>query len=406
MERSRISGYFDNDMNWIGPAHSPEAMRRAEQLYREGLRRHQPAGDRVEFGDNKHHATYTRIKVDEALYSVGLLQRGELHRDADTADTFDLVRVARDFLSLAGAEMPPGDQRATVIQRALGSSDFPSMLNAIMNKALALGYQTANVTWPLFTVMRPVKDYKTFEALRGASMQIPAKVPENAELGFGPLLDEGSETGAIESYKQRISISRQALANGDIEQITMTPYAAGQSISRLINKLVFEALTSNPTLSDGVACFHSDHGNYVTSGAAPSVTTLDTAASMMGAQVNAANEPLNIRPNVILGPHDYSSTFSILRNSINSPDPAEQSTGKILTATDSALTGTGWYAVADPAVHPGIAVVVLAGTENTPRLEELTKPPIGAPDGRHWLLGYDCAAVIVDHKALFQNDGA
>ena len=236
-------------------------MRRAERLYREGLRRQQPAGERVEYGDNKHHTAYTHIKVDEALYAVGLLRRGELHRDADTADTFDLVRVARDFLSLAGAEMPPGDQRATVIQRALGSSDFPSMLNAVMNKALMMGYQTADVTWPLFTVMRPVKDYKTFLALRGASMQIPAKVPENAELGFGPLLDEGSETGAIESYKQRISISRQALANGDIEQITMTPYAGGQSISRLINKLVFEQLTSNPTLSDGVACFHADHGN-------------------------------------------------------------------------------------------------------------------------------------------------
>jgi hypothetical protein len=60
----------------------------------------------------------------------------------------------------------------------------------------------------------------------------------------------------------------------------------------------------------------------------------------MGAQANAANEPLNIRPYVILGPHDYSSTFSVLRSNINSPDPAEQSTGKILTATDSALTGT------------------------------------------------------------------
>ena len=46
--RSIINEYFDDDMNWIGSAHSPEDKRRAERLFREGLRRQQPAGDRVE----------------------------------------------------------------------------------------------------------------------------------------------------------------------------------------------------------------------------------------------------------------------------------------------------------------------------------------------------------------------
>ena len=44
--------FFDADNNYIGPGAnaSDEALKRAERLYREGLRRQQQAGERVEYG--------------------------------------------------------------------------------------------------------------------------------------------------------------------------------------------------------------------------------------------------------------------------------------------------------------------------------------------------------------------
>ncbi|MGB7933487.1 MAG: hypothetical protein WCH04_14910 [Gammaproteobacteria bacterium] len=134
------------------------------------------------------------------------------------------------------------------------------------------------------------------------------------------------------------------------------------------------------------------------------MATLDQAAGAMGTQVNSAGEPLNVRPHCILAPHSMASKLSLLRNAVNSPDPADPSTGRLITATDSALTENAWYATANPAIHPGIAVVVLTGTEDQIRLEEV-RAPIGR-DGKHWRCGYDFDVVIADSKALFRNDRA
>ena len=355
---------------------------------------------------NQHHELFIRAKVDEALYAAGLLRRDEVHRDADTSNRFDFFRSARDFLRLADQELPPADQRAITIQRALGSSDFPNLLNAIVGKALVLGYQRADTTWRLFCAIRTVRDFREYLALRGASVGMPPLAPEYSEITRGSLLDEGAESGAVEAYTQDFGISREALANGDLEQIALTPYAFGQAIDRRINTQVFALLTSNPVLSDGVACFHADHGNLISSGsgAAPSITTLDEAASTMGAQVNAAGEPMNARPYCLLAPHSMATTLSVLRNAVNSTDPSDPSTGRLITATDSALSGTAWYGVANPVSHPGIAVVVRTGTEDDIRLEQI-RTPIGR-DGKYWRCGYDFDVTIADPKALFRNDGS
>ena len=316
MERkSRISGYFDDDMNWIGPAHSPEAMRRAEQLYREGLRRQQPAGDRVEYGRNDHHREFTNICTGRILYDAGLVPLENLSRSArdEIGGNVNLIAMMRDYISLAGNTPPPIDDKNAIITRALGSSDFPSLVNNILNKSLIAGFDTAPECWPAFTKYAPVNDFKSIDFPRGASMPAPPEVIENGEVKPATLYDDGKESDYIRSHVHRVSVSRQALMNSDTTALAAMPYQAGVAVSRAIGNGVFNLLINNAALGDGVALFHADHGNLETSGAPPSVTTLEAAFVAMGAQQNGAGEYLNYKPHFIISGPAYTGTLAVIR---------------------------------------------------------------------------------------------
>jgi len=49
-------------------------------------------------------------------------------------------------------------------------------------------------------------------------------------------------------------------------------------------------------MGDGKELFHADHGNLAGAGAIPSETTLEAAEIAMGAQKDAQDKPLNLKP--------------------------------------------------------------------------------------------------------------
>ena len=405
--RSRISELVDDDGNWIGPARSPEAMRRAERLYREGLRRQQPAGERVEYGSNDHHREFTNICTGRILYDAGLVPLENLSRSArdEVGGNVNLITMMRDFITLAGNTPPPIDDKNAIITRALGSSDFPNLISTVLNKSLIAGYDTAPEVWPAFTKYAPVPDFKSIDFPRGASMPAPPEVIENGEVKPATLYDDGKESDYIRSHVHRVSVSRQALMNSDTTALAAMPYQAGVAVSRAIGNGVFNLLINNAALGDGELLFSTAHGNIVTAGAPPSVTTLEAAFVAMGTQQNGAGEYLNYKPRFVIGGPGYTGTLAVLRSGMNTGNDGE-SDGTITTLVDSRLSGSAaWYAAADP-MHGGILIAVLAGTEGQPRFERIMNTPSGAPDGLHFKCGYDFRVVCGNWKALFQNDGA
>ena len=401
--------FFDADNNYIGPGAdaSDEALKRAERLYREGLRRQQQAGERVEYGRNDHHREFTNICTGRILYDAGLVPLENLSRSArdEIGGNVNLIAMMRDYISLAGNTPPPIDDKNAIITRALGSSDFPSLVNNILNKSLIAGFDTAPEVWPAFTKYAPVPDFKSIDFPRGASMPAPPEVIENGEVKPATLYDDGKESDYIRSHVHRVSVSRQALMNSDTTALAAMPYQAGVAVSRAIGNGVFNLLIDNPALDDGELLFSTAHGNFITSGAAPSVTTLEAAYVAMGTQQNGAGEYLNYKPRFVISGPTYTGTLAVLRSGMNTGNDGE-SDGTITTLVDSRLSGSAaWYAAADP-MHGGILIAVLAGTEGQPRFERIMNAPSGAPDGLHYRCGFDFRVVCGNWKALFQNDGA
>ena len=401
--------FFDTNGDYIGPGAnaSDEALKRAEVLYRAGLRR-QAAKERghVSYGDNRHHGEFTNICTGRILYDAGLVPLENLSRSVrdEVGGNVNLIAMMRDFISLAGTTPPSVDDKNAIITRALGSSDFPNLISTVLNKSLIAGYDTAPECWPAFTKYAPVNDFKSIDFPRGASMPAPPEVIENGEVKPATLYDDGKESDYIRSHVHRVSVSRQALLNSDTTALASMPFQAGVAVSRAIGNGVFNLLIDNAALDDGIALFHASHGN-LDSAAAPSATSLDTAFALMGAQQNGAGEYLNYKPRFVIGGPSKATTLAVLRSATNTGNDGD-SDGIITTLVDSRLSGTTkWYTAADP-IHGGILVAVLAGTEGQPRFERIMNPPSGAPDGLHFKCGYDFRVVCGNWNALTYNPGA
>ena len=179
-------------------------------------------------------------------------------------------------------------------------------MNNILNKSLIAGFDTAPECWPAFAKYAPVNDFKSIDFPRGASMPAPPEVIENGEVKPATLYDDGKRSPITSGPMcTGYPSAGQALMNSDTTALAAMPYQAGIAVSRAIGNGVFNLLINNAALGDGVALFHADHSNLETSGAPPSVTTLEAAFVAMGAQQNGAGEYLNYKPrfvSLVVGP--------------------------------------------------------------------------------------------------------
>ena len=242
----------------------------------------------VSMGDNKHHRAYIRMKTDEALYRAGLISIHEMHPDADPSEDFSILqKCKRLFVTgwIHTATRRPAQQTLT---RAADSTTLADLENNIASKALTLGYESALESESYTRIVRtlPVKNYQAIDIVRGAAVQVPPNVIENGEVTLADIADEGREQTAILNYVENFAITRQARLNDDLNALAVTPSRFGAMIARGQGDLVIGTLTANGLLQDGVALFSTaaSRGNLASSGAAPSVTTVEAGYTAMAGQ--------------------------------------------------------------------------------------------------------------------------
>jgi hypothetical protein len=270
---------------------------------------------------------------------------------------------------------------------------------------MSLGFDRAPEVWPFIVRQTTTNSFRPFTRITQAEFPTPAEVPENGEITRPLLGDDSKETASLGAYPFLISLSRQAVISDDLNALTITAEAAGRAASRLNGDLVFAVLTDNADMADSVALFNAAHGNVGT-GATPSVTALNEVRNLMGAQVGPSGETLNIRPAIVIGPPSLESTLTTIRDTSSSlqPDPHTPGyqAGYVSVITDSRLSGTAWYAIADPRIHSGIDLVTLEGAER-PLLERKT---VFCSDSLEYRVLHDATALAVDYRTICYNAGA
>lgn len=268
---------------------------------------------------------------------------------------------------------------------------------------MAQSYQTAPTTFQIWTGRGSNSDFKNATRYRLSEAEELVKMTENGEFTNAEIT-EASVTTSVATYGRSFSITRQALINDDLGALSTIPAKYGAAAKRMINKMVYEVLVSNPTI-EGAALFDAKHGNTGT--AAITVEGIAALKSQMARQTNiGGKEALNIQPAYIIVPPELEITAAQLISSAVDPTKANATpnpfANRLSVVCDPALTDTkAWYLAAAAGYCPTIEVTYLNGNE-TPFMESAVQFDTL---GIKWRIYQDVGVNLLDFRGLQKSTG-
>ena len=289
-------------------------------------------------------------------------------------------------------------------------SDFPVLLENTMNKVLQAAYATQADTWSKFCAIGSVSDFRAHNRYRTGSFGNLDSLTENGEFKNKTVPDGEKASITAGTKGNVINLSRQAIINDDLGAFNTLAAGLGRAARRTIESDVFNLLVNTGNWSDGQPIFHASHGNLAAAGAVPSVTAFDNVRVAMGQQRDVSgNDYLDLAPAIWLGPLGLKGDADVINGSKYDPDASNKlervnkSYGMFSTLIGSPrLSGTPWFAFADPAVAAAMEVAFLDGNQE-PYLEN----EIGfTVDGTRWKVRLDYGVAWVEPKAAYRNPGA
>lgn len=361
---------------------------------------------------------------------TGRPKRRAPHERAEQFASRPLVELGRAYLQAAQAGNPNASPvalsgsalgQALLNPRAAGigshsTSDFSNILSNVVGKSLRAGYVEAPAVWPAFCREVMVPDFKT------VSRTQLGEIPALKEIGELQEIEEVTFSDSKESYQLSVygaifGVSWQTLVNDDTDALARLPRMLGIAAARKVDYLGVGVLTSNPTMSDGKALFHTDHGNLASGSGnvgAPSVELLNKADTAIGTQeglTDDTDEPvvLDLELAGLLVPRALKGTALELVQSRIKPG-ANNGTDNIWrqrfelasTARLDMNSTTAWYAFANPEQIDTIEMAFLDG---------MKQPMVTVEDGfntlsRRWRVVQAVEAKAIDWRGLYKNPGA
>lgn len=333
-----------------------------------------------------------------------------------------LREMARASLIAQGLSIPAGGVQALasavfVPSMAGGmhsTSDFANILADVANKSMLKGFSEAPETFPTFTSVGTMSDFKATKRVGLDAFPSLKQVAEGAEFKYGTIGDHG-ETAILATYGSLFAITRQTIINDDIDAISKVPSLMGRAAKRTVGDLVFAVLSANAAMSDTVALFHANHGNLAGSASGPSEAAINAGITAMANQTDRSGTArLNIGPKYLLAPPKYRSNVLQALNSEYAPDDTDKAGSTKMpraynTVKDAAepifdarITGDEWYLLADPNMHDTLEVGYLDGIE-TPFMDQQTGWTV---DGTEFKVRIDATATPLAYQGMFKNAGS
>ena len=325
-----------------------------------------------------------------------------------------LLDTARASLQRAGvnvAGMTPMEVVAAAFTQ--GTSDFPVLLENAMHKTLQAAYATAALTWNRFCATGSVSDFRAHNRYRTGSFGSLDAVNELGEF-VNKSIPDGEKASITAGTKGNIiNLSLTAIINDDLGAFVGLSNMLGRAAARTVEADVYALLALNsgagPTMGDGKALFHADHGN-ITTGAAITMAALDLDRVAMASQKDVSgNDYLDLRPAVLLVPIGLGGTARSINDAQYDPDTANKLqkpnivNGLFRDIVDTPrMTGTRRYLFADPSEAPVLEVAFLDGNQN-PYLELQNGFDV---DGARYKVRLDYGVGAIDYRGAVTNAGA
>lgn len=329
-----------------------------------------------------------------------------------------LAEMARESLQARGIKTQ-GMERIDIASAALGgvvrgamtTSDFPVVLENTMHKLLLNGFGLAQVTWSRWCKTGDVSDFREWKRLVPGLIGNLDDVNEHGEYRDKMIPDATSNSISVKRRGNVVSVTPELLVNDDLGYLTTLSTALGRAASTTIERRVYALLESNPVLADGQPLFSAAHNNLAATGSAPTVTSVDAAATAMALQTAPGPdaEYLDITPSVYLAHTSRRGDAIVLfqseydpdaTNKLQRPNKVRGIVGDIVVSPR--LSVLPWYLFADANNAPVIEVVFLNG-QRAPRLvaEESFRT-----SGYSWKVEMPFGVGAIDYRGAYRNPGA
>lgn len=444
------------------PAEKPAEVAKAETITKEDLKREieierarvaeiQSLCREFDLDDSKFIADGTQIedvrksvleelKKTKAPSSVKITKdEGDKFRDAATdglllragvpvkepaagANEYRNMRL-RDLMNICarqeGVSMPEAMNVEDLMRQFFTpSAAFPAILDAAANKSYVAGYQSYAATFEEWTAKGTLSDFKPTKGYRFGSAGELILVPEGGEIKHDKLSEEALPDRQLKTYGRQFSLTREAIYNDDYGIVTSLPMRYAEAARKTRNRQVYNILSSNPIIYDGVNLFDATtHGNLITPGTAPSMASVQQAIKMMSLQKDFEGNMIHARPRYILCPvglGDYfrqiiaSTTIAVTVNGViqtqNNPlygrgiDVIEDPTLNVGNANGE----IEWYLMADKNSVPVLQVDYLNGIE-VPTIRRMEYP---GQLGFIWDIILDWGITVLDYRGIVKNEGS
>lgn len=354
IERQRITGITDA----VRAAKLPDEM--AEQLIEDGtpIEAARAAvlaklGERPQPREGFHHPAnvreddFTQAAADALLIRSGMRVL-KPHRDAASLTGLSVFDMASRILGRAGLSVPSNK----IITRAMGTSDFPALLENVLHKALRLGSESEAATHRQWCRVTPVDD---FRARKRPAIGSAPELLAVAELGtytHGSLTDGEATIPAVTKYGRLVQLSFEALRNDDVGGFARVVASMGAAAMRAeadhVYSKITEATLDGQDLDDAVALFDASRNNAVTvatgTGKPLTAAALGQARAKLRRQTALGGGYLNLAPRTLLVPPEREHEAEVL-----------VAAATVHTATAGAEAPGGWLTGLQVVAEPRLA---------------------------------------------------
>ncbi|SIN98982.1 prohead protease/major capsid protein fusion protein [Vannielia litorea] len=350
---------------------------------------------------NDDPAVITRRQADAVATRMAGGECPEVSRQYLGDSMLDLARSA---LSRAGVSHRGMSADETFQRAAHGTSDFPLVVSNAMNKVALDTYKAAESPLKSLCRQRTLSNFKESTSIRLGEMGRLEEIDEHGEITHTSRAENG-ETMRLKTYARGLTVSRQLLIDDDLGLLGDMTAAFGEAAAQTEADILVDLLTSNPSLSDGTAVFHSTRGNLADTGADPSVTTLDLARkAMRGFKGLDGKTLINSKPKYLLvGPELETAAESLLASIYAaSVDDVNPFTGKLTLLVEPRITDDRWFIFADPARLPALQFGYLSAAQGV----QIQRTEAWDTLGMKYRAFLDFGAGWLDWRGAYFNEGA
>lgn len=322
-----------------------------------------------------------------------------------------VLSMAREALELRGIRTSHMST-SQIYERSLTTSDLATLLTGTGQRLLQQSYSAYAGGIRQIARQSTARDFRAKTIARLGEAPALQKVNEHGEFKFGGMA-EAAETYRLSTYGRIVAVSRQAIVNDDLGAFADMANKQGQAAMEAECALLVELLTANsgvgPTMADGKALFHADHGNLATTGSAlTAITPLSAGRKAMRLQTGLDGAtPIDVRPKFIVVPAALETAAEQLVATIT-PAVVEEVNpfaGKLIIVVDprlDAISTTAWYLAADPMQLPTIEYSYL---------EDALGPQMFVDegfeiDGVRFKVRLDYGCGVLDWRGLYSATGA